>query len=215
MAGNGMGIWYGGTGGGMGIFFVGANHGSPVYEVGSGYGMQVYETGSGYGTPVWRAGCFPATELVNTSLDSFVPIGALEIGSRVISYDVENGKELPTAVTGIHDYTVNEIICFNGNLRVSSSHPLMVTENVNGVLISKWKVAFDVKIGDCIVASNGKRVLVKTRDYRWYDRGIKVLNLSTDNGQPFVVKNCVVRAENAADNTEWADTPVTKKLLVA
>ena len=42
--------------------------------------------------------------------------------------------------------------------------------------------------------------------------GIEVLNLSTDNGVPFLVRNCVVRAENAQDSIGWADAPVTQKI---
>jgi len=37
---------------------------------------------------------------------------------------------------------------------------------------------------------------------------------STENGVPFMVGNCVVRAENATDNIEWADAPITQKLWV-
>ena len=76
---------------------------------------------------------------------------------------------------------------------------------------AKWKVAIDVRVGDCVVGADGKWFTIKSKSRHWYDSGIKVLSLSTDNGVPFMVGNCVVRAENATDNIEWAAAPTTQK----
>jgi len=162
---------------------------------------------------IYMTGCFPESELVHTCSDEYVSIGSLKKGDKINSWDVEKKKMQYTSVTKIHKYTVNDIICFNNNMRVSSSHPLMVVESGgNGIFMPKWKVAFDVNVGDCVVGSDGKLITVKTKSRHWHNDGIKVLNLSTDNGVPFIVGNFVVRAENAQADIEWADTPLTQKL---
>jgi hypothetical protein len=163
---------------------------------------------------IYQTGCFPKSEPVYTHSGMYVPIGLLKIGDKISSWDVERQKTQYTGVTGIHKYIVNDIMCFNNVMRVSSSHPLMVVEiNRDGILIPKWKVAFDINVGDYVVGSGGKLIVVKTKSRHWYNAGTEVLNLSTDSGVPFLVGNCVVRAENAQDSIEWADTPVTQKLV--
>ena len=163
--------------------------------------------------PVYLTGCFPASELVHTKADACVPIGSLKVGNKISFWDVERKKVQHTAVTGIHKYTVNDIVCFNNAMRVSSSHPLMVMERgEHGIVTPKWKVAFDVRVGDCVVGADGKWFVIKSKSRHWHDAGIEVLNLSTENGVPFMVGNCVVRAENATDNIAWADAPITQKL---
>jgi len=160
------------------------------------------------------SGCFPETELVHTCSDSRTPIGSLKVGDKIDSWDVEQEKTRYTAVTGIHKYTVNDIMRFNNVVRVSSSHPLLVVEGgKRGVFVPKWKVAYDVNIGDWIVGTDGKLTAIRTKSRHWYSAGIEVLNLSTDSGVPFLVGNCVVRAENAQDDLEWIGTPVTQKLI--
>jgi hypothetical protein len=165
---------------------------------------------------IYQSGCFPASELVHTYSDAYAPIGSLKTGDKISSWDVEKEKMQYTTVTGIHKYIVNDIMCFNKAMRVSSSHPLMVVENDgNGILMPKWKVAFDVNVGDSVIGAGGKLIVVKTKSRHWYNAGTEVLNLSTDSGVPFLVGSCVVRAENAQDVIEWADTPVTQKLRAA
>jgi len=48
--------------------------------------------------------------------------------------------------------------------------------------------------------------------YHPYSRGVDVLNLSTDDGVPFIVGDFVVRAENAMDSLEWVYAPITQKI---
>jgi hypothetical protein len=174
--------------------------------------MTTYEHNQGV-QKIYLSGCFPENELVLMSSDAYTPIGSLKVGNKISSWDVEQKKVQYTAVTGVHRYTVNDIMCFNNTMRVSSSHPLMVVEsNEDGIFVPKWKVAFDVSVGDYVVGAGGKLVAVKAKGRHWHDVGTEVLNLSTDGGAPFFVGNCVVRAENATDNIEWADTDVTQKL---
>jgi len=163
---------------------------------------------------IYMTGCFPKSELVQIRSDEWVPIGSLRIGDKISSFDLEKKKNKFTAVTGIHKYSVNDIICFNNAIKVSSSHPLMIMErDQNGNFSPKWKVAFDIIIGDYIFSADGKLTVVKTKNRHWHPAfGIEVLNLSTDSGVPFLVGNFVVRAENTKDNTKWADTPLTQKL---
>ena len=111
---------------------------------------------------------------------------------------------------------VMDIFTINGSIRVSGSHPIMVMEREeNGVLIPKWKVVVDISIGDCLVGHDGRLVAVKTINKQWYDDGMEVLNLSTDCGVPFIVGNCIVRADNAMDDVKLVNAPATQKLLVA
>ena len=173
--------------------------------------MTSYEHNPGV-QKIYMSGCFPENELINTYSDEYVPIGSLNIGDRICSWDVERKKLQYSAVRGIHKYIVNDIFCFNNSMRVSSTHPLMVIENNDGLHIPKWKVAYDVKIGDYMIGADNKLITVETKCRHWYNSGIEVTNLSTEDGVPFLVCNCVVRAENALDYTIWADTPLTQKL---
>ena len=201
---------------GTGIYQTGGpEFGTGVYMTGPGQGMGVYFS-SGGGRGVYLTGCFPKSELIQTSSDARVPIGSLNVGDKISSWDVERQRKQYTAVTEIHEYTVMDLICFNNTMRVTSSHALLVMESgENGLFTPKWKVAYDVNVGDCVVGAGGKLVTIKSKSKRWFDAGIKVLNLSTDCGTPFFAGNFAVRAENAHDNLEWADTPITQKLLVA
>jgi hypothetical protein len=193
-------------------------NGQPVYITDvRANGQPVYITDiRANGQAVFMSGCFPASELVHTCPDSYVPIGSLKTGDKIFSWDLERKRAQYTAVIKIHKYVINEIMCFNNNMWVSASHPLMVIEKAEtGILMQKWKAAFDVNVGDYLVGSGGKLIAVKTKNRHWYNAGTEVLNLSTDSGAPFLAGNCVVRAENASDSLEWADTPVTQKLLAA
>jgi len=166
--------------------------------------------------PVLLAGCFPKFELVQTDVDEHVPIGSLKVGDKIRSWDMERKKRGKTAVTGIHKYTVTEIICFNNAIRVSVTHPLLVMEvKENNFLVPKWKVAFDVNIGDLMVEFDGRYSIINSKSIRWFDDGIEVLDLSTDSGVPFLVGNFVARSKNARDNIEWADAILTQRLLAA
>ncbi len=78
--------------------------------------------------------------------------------------------------------------------------------------VQRGQDTFEVKVGDCIIGFGGKLTEVKTKSRHWYNDGIEVLTLSTDNGAPFLVGNCVVRAENAKDNIGWVDTHKIPKL---
>ena len=168
----------------------------------------------GYDYTVMFVSCFPKTELVRMSSDIHIPIGALKVGDKISTYNLEDLNDKYTAVTGIHEYVVNEILCFNNAMRVSSSHPLLVVEHEDsGFLTPKWKVSYDVNVGDYVVGHDGNLIKVKSRTEHWYELGIEVLNLSTDSGVPFLVGNCVVKAENANDNITLADAPLTQKLL--
>jgi len=180
----------------------------------SSFGAQsVYLGDSSFGAKaVYLGGCFPKSEFVYTSPDTYVPIGSLKVGDKISSWDTECKKMKYTAVTKIHKYIVMDIICFNNVMQVSFTHPLMVIEK-NGIPIPKWKVAYDVRIGDCVIGVDGKLSIVKSKKKYRYDSGINVLNLSTDSGTPFFVGNFAVRADNAQDNIEWADTPITQTLI--
>jgi hypothetical protein len=184
---------------------------TPIWIAGPGF-TPIWWAGPGF-TPVWLAGCFPKSELVHIKSDEYAPIASLKIGDKISSWDINRKKAQFTKVTIINQYTVNEIICFNGNMRVSSSHPLLVVET--RMLAPKWKVSTDVNIGDYIVGVDGKLSIIKSKSKHWYDTGIKVLNLATDNGDPFIVGGCIVRAENANDGIEYADTPITQQLMSA
>ncbi|MDR2374973.1 MAG: hypothetical protein LBD96_00890 [Treponema sp.] len=167
-------------------------------------------------TPVLLAGCFPKFELVQTDADGGVPIGSLKVGDKISTWDMDQKKRGTTAVTEIHKYTITEIICFNNAMWVSVTHPLLVMEvKENGFFVPRWKVAFDVNIGDLVVGYDGRYSIVKSKNKCWYDAGIEVLNLSTDSGVPFLVGNFVVRSDNARDNIEWANAALTQRLLAA
>jgi len=195
------------------------------YLVGYGQGQHLKDVGQ-WGDPIWTVGftqsgsapaylegCFPKSELVHTSSDTFVPIGAIKIGDKISSWDMEHKKIQYTAVSGIHKYTVNEIMCFNNAMRVSSSHPLMVMEvRKDGMFVPMWTVAFNVNVGDYVIGAGGKLVTIKSKNKHWYGTGTEVLNLSTDSGVPFLVGNCIVRADNATDNITRVNTPITQKL---
>ena len=175
--------------------------------------MTTYEHNPGV-QKIYMSGCFPEFEFVNTNSDEYAPIGSLNIGDKICSWDTEKKKKQYTSVTKIHKYTVNDIFSINNSMQVSSTHPLMIIEkDKNDMLIPVWKVAYDVKFGDLMVGSDGKLITVKTKSRHCNNEGIEVINLSTENGDPFSVGNSIVRAENAHDHMEWSNTPLTQKLF--
>jgi|GEM_PF-2948851 len=161
---------------------------------------------------VYYVGCFPESELVHTGSDVYVPIGSLKVGDKICSWEAERKKMQYTVVSEIHKYIVNEIISLNNIIRVSSSHPLFVMElDKNGIFIPKWKVAFNINIGDHLIGIGGKLTEVKTKVRYWYNFGTEVLSLSTFNGAPFFAGNCVVGAENTQGGIEYKDTHLIQK----
>jgi len=206
------------TAGGVYITEAGYATAGGIYWTDPGYATfgGVYITSAGYATAggVYLTGCFPKSELVHTTPDMYVPIGSLKAGDKIYSWDAIREKAQHTVITEVHKYTVSQIMYFNNSIKVSSTHPLMVLENcVSGELIPKWKVAFDVSVGDCVIGADGKLITIMTKSKHWYDEGIEVLNLSTDSGIPFLAGNCVARAENARDAIEWSNSYVTQKLF--
>jgi len=189
-----------------------------VYEYAMAQGSQaVYEYAMAPNSQaVYYAACFPKSELVHISQKESIPIGALKVGDKLISWDAECEKTLYTAVTEIHEYKVYDIFCINGNLKVSCSHPFMVMEiSENGLLTPTWKISYDLKVGDIVVGSNGTLTTVDSKSRHWYTDGIKVLNLSTDCGAPFMVGGCVVKADNTIDKIKLSDAEMTQELLIA
>jgi len=160
------------------------------------------------------SGCFPKSELVHTNQDSYTSIGKLRIGDKISTWDTEHKRLQYTAITEIHRYIVMEIIKFNDALCVSSSHPIMVLlDEGNGVIVPRWKAAFDIVVGDCIAGLGGKPIKIISKNRGWYTTGIEVINLSTDGGNPFIVRNCIVRAENAKDSMETISSFVSSELV--
>ena len=213
MAGIGNAVWEASPGIGDAVWIASPGIGDAVWITSPGIGDAVWIASPGIGKAVWIAGCFPKSELVSISSDTSVPIGTLKVGDKICSWDVERIKMQYTVVTEIHEYTVMDMICFNNTMRVSFTHPLMVMETEeNGILTPKWKVSFNVNVGDCVVGADGKLTTVKSKSKYRYNSGVGVLNLSTDSGFPFFVENCVVRAHNADDKIEWVDAPVTQRL---
>jgi len=214
MSGVGEAVWEASRGVGEAVWIASRGVGDAVWFATRGVGGAVWIAAPGVGRAVWAAGCFPESEFVHAVADMRIPIGEIKVGNKISSWDAEKKKAQFTAVTDIHEYKVWEIICFNNVIRVSSSHPLMVIESgEDGIFTQKWKVASNVNVGDCLVGTNGKHITVKSRGYHWYDSGMKVLNLSTDSGVPFLVGDCVVRAENAMDNLEWVGALLPEKLI--
>jgi hypothetical protein len=166
---------------------------------------------------VFYIGCFPKSEYVMISRDDYVPIGSIDEGKKILSWDVEGGiAHYSTKVTNVNRYIVNEIICINGTLRVSSCHPLLAMRRTDKDLcLPQWIISHDIGVGDCLLTSDNQVIEVRSKKAFWYDKGIEVLSLETENGSPFVVSGCVVRADNANDDIGWADTPVYKHLLLS
>ena len=164
---------------------------------------------------IYLTGCFPKSELVNICSERYAPIGALNVGDKISCWNSALKKAQPTFVKGIHKYIVNDIIHINNTMRVSASHPLMVLEkDDSNILISKWKVALDLKMGDCLVSSDSQLIIVKSINRHWHEKGIEVINLSTDCGNPFIVKHMIARSQNAIDHLEWVGSTHTQKLAV-
>jgi len=181
-----------------------------------GFGETVHVPLGGFGDLVSLSGCFPKSEPIQTTPFDCAPIGSIKTGDKLASWNTVQNKFQYTAVTNIHEYRVHEIIYLNKTIRVSSCHPMLVAERAeSGLITLKWKAAFDVETGDCLLGCDGKIIEIRTKSRRWLSGGVDVINLSTDCGSPFFAGGFIVRAENAADNLAWADTPVTKKLLSA
>lgn len=160
--------------------------------------------------------CFPESELVNTVGNKYSTIASLKIGDKITSWNEELKKEHYTTVTGVYKYGVNEIMCLNGKITSSSTHPFLVMErNENGLLITKWKCAFDIKVGEFLVGASGDLTEVKTSTYTWYDKTVDVFNITTENGAPYMVRDCVVKSEHSKDNIEYSKARVTQKLIGA
>jgi hypothetical protein len=193
-----------------------AGFGELVQVPPGGFGETVYVVPGGFGDLISISGCFPKTELVFTGQNEYIPIASIKVGSKLFSWNAELKKPRYTAVSEIHEHKVYEIICLNGIMRVSSCHPLLIVEKtVSGLANLKWKAAYDVEVGDCLIGNNGNCILVQSKSIKWHASGIDVINLSTDCGSPFIVGGFVARADNADDNIGWADSLVTKKILTA
>jgi len=156
------------------------------------------------------ASCFPPSALIQRNVDECVPIGAIAVGDKICSWNIERKKAEFTTVVEIHRLKAFDLNCFNNSLIVSPSHPLMVLEYDDDCQLNvpKWKLALDVNVGDFILGFKGIPIVVKSKNYRWVGNGTEVINLSTDTGIPFVVADCVVRAQNAADYIEWVKTKI-------
>ena len=189
----------------------------PVCKTGyNGNATPVCEAGyNSNATPVCLTGCFPSKELIWIKPDEYIHIGSVKKGDKILSWDTINKKPLFTEVTNIHKYSVNEIMLFNNALQVSSSHPILTVEKLfcGEILVQKWKPSINVNVGEYIVGLDGQLVEIKTKSRHWYEKGMDVLNLSTDNELPFLVANCVVRAENATDMVEWHNGMVSERLV--
>ena len=94
------------------------------------------------GDEVHLAGCFLESELIQTGANQCVPMGSLKIGDKLWTWDADRKKAQYTAITDIHKYEVNEVICFNGAMRVSTMHPLLTDSGMPFIA------------GNCVVKAN-------------------------------------------------------------
>jgi|GEM_PF-4841110 len=196
------------------------NYGSPtpVIETGwyRGSPMGIYETGFDYARMIIAfTGCFPKTELIATRNKGYVPIGDIQKGEFVQTFNPTTKCNEYTKVTQIHTYRVNEIVLLNESLQISASHPVLVLEreSQNELEVQKWKVAMDILVGDSVFAGNGKLIDIHSKEVIWHESRIEVLNISTENKLPFIMQTFVVRSENAVDNIITSDSHLTKRLL--
>lgn len=183
--------------------------------------QEVYRSSTGgavYGAmEVYYVGCFPKSELVQVGGRSYRLIGSIKAGDKIRSWDARrdtNARKTEfTKVTAVKTYLVNEMICINHSLRISPTHPVLARDaRAQEAERYIWKTAYDICIGDALIDEAGKLITVKSKTAQWHDAGIEVLNLETEGGAAFAVRDIIVRAENASDSLMWMDTPLSRRL---
>ena len=138
------------------------------------------------------AQCFVAGTKVLTE-NGYVNIEELKVGDKVYSINLEtNEKELKEVTRVIESSTKETYKMTIGTeiVEMSIKHELYIIDK-------GWVRAYNVKVGDKMLDSNGNEVEITNIEYTRYEEPIKTYNLTVDGNHNFFITNIQVLVHNS------------------
>ncbi|MBP9819503.1 hypothetical protein KBC79_02070, partial [Candidatus Woesebacteria bacterium] len=142
-------------------------------------------------------GCFVAGTAVTMADGSKRPIELVKVGESVLTRTSEQDAKLVSArVVGTHSVQESGYLILNGELQLTANHLIWVND--------RWMEAGSVQVGDVLLDSDGKEVVVETVE--WQQKAVTVYNLSVESQETFFAENIWVHNQKGSARTVFKDT---------
>ena len=135
--------------------------------------------------------CFVKGTKVKTE-NGFKNIEDIKIGDNVYSYNLNNNTlELKKVLNTIKSNTIDtyKVTIDGKTVEMSPKHQLYIIDK-------GWVRAYDLKVNDKMLDSNGKEIIVTKIENKKYDKPIKTYNLSVSGNNNYFVTDIQVLVHN-------------------
>lgn len=127
-------------------------------------------------------GCFGAGTKILMADNFQKNIEKVQVNNIVKTFDPETKKSVNAKVLNVHKATVNGFLIVNSNLKVTPDHKMLI----NNI----WQEAGNIQIGDKLLDSNGKLIIVSSLE--WQLGKTDSYNLTTEKYHTFIANNVLV-----------------------
>ena len=137
--------------------------------------------------------CFAAGTKVKTE-NGFKNIETIKKGDKVYSYNLSNNEiELKSVLELIESSTLEtyKMSINNKIVEMTPRHQIYIIDK-------GWTRAYDVKVGDKMLSSNGDKIEITNIEHIKYDEPIKTYNLTVEDNSNYFVTDIQVLVHNAA-----------------
>ena len=165
-------------------------------EAFSGFEVSVIINGKEFDKKTIGPACFVAGTKVKTE-DGFKNIEDIKIGDMVYSYNLNtNQLELNEVTDAIISQTIETYLVTidKKTFEVTPRHELYIIDK-------GWVRAYNLKVNDRMLDSNGKEIIVSKIEYKKYDKPIKTYNLTIEGNHNYFVTDIQVLVHNKGSDT--------------
>ncbi len=165
-------------------------------EAYSGFEVSVIINGKEFDKKTIGPACFVKGTKVKTE-DGFKNIEDIKIGDKVYSYNLNaNRLELKEVTDAIISQTIETYLVTidKKTFEVTPRHELYIIDK-------GWVRAYDLKVNDKMLDSNGKEIIVTKIEHKKYDKPIKTYNLSVHGNHNYFVTDIQVLVHNKGSDT--------------
>ena len=165
-------------------------------EAFSGFEVSVIINGKEFDKKTIGPACFVAGTKVKTE-DGFKNIEDIKIGDMVYSYNLNtNQLELNEVTDAIISQTIETYLVTidKKTFEVTPRHELYIIDK-------GWVRAYNLKVNDRMLDSNGKEIIVSKIENKKYDKPIKTYNLTIEGNHNYFVTDIQVLVHNKGSDT--------------
>jgi hypothetical protein len=146
-----------------------------------------------------QTACFLPTTLVTLPDGSTKEIQDIEVGDKVLSYDLENKRPVVSGVVNTYSYTTDEYLVVNDKIRVTPSQRVYL----NG----EWEPIGNAEVGDYLMDKDGNKVEIQSIEEAYDPEGVMVYDLEVADYHYYFAEGVLVHNSEDEKETEYGENP--------